>query len=91
MKLGPAEDPGTFVGPVIDDDARERIAEFIEIGSKEFRVAVAEEVPSKLAKEGHYVPPHVFADVDPSSRLAQEEIFGPVLCVIKAKDLGEAM
>jgi RHH-type proline utilization regulon transcriptional repressor/proline dehydrogenase/delta 1-pyrroline-5-carboxylate dehydrogenase len=90
LKLGPAEDPGTFVPPVIDSDARDRIAEFIEIGSREFKVAVASEVPAKLAKEGHYAAPHVFADVDPNSRLAQEEIFGPVLCVLKAKNLDEA-
>ena len=90
LKLGPAEDPGTFVPPVIDSDACERITEYIEIGSREFRVAVAGEVPAKLAKEGHYVAPHVFADVDPNSRLAQEEIFGPVLCVLKAKNLDEA-
>lgn len=90
LKLGPAEDAGTFVPPVIDSDARDRIAEYIEIGSREFRVAVASEVPPKLAKEGHYVAPHVFADVTPDSRLAQEEIFGPVLCVLKAKNLDEA-
>lgn len=90
LELGPAENPGTFVPPVIDSDARDRIAEFIEIGSREFRVAVAGEVPAKLAKDGHYVAPHVFADVTPDSRLAQEEIFGPVLCVLKAKNLDEA-
>lgn len=91
LKLGPAEEPGTTIGPVIDDEARERITEFIEMGKAEFRVVVAGELPEKLAKDGYYVAPHVFADVDPSSRLAQEEIFGPVLCVFKAKDLGEAI
>ncbi len=90
LELGPAENPGTFVPPVIDSNACDRIAEFIEIGSREFRVAVAGEVPAKLAKDGHYVAPHVFADVVPDSRLAQEEIFGPVLCVLKAKNLDEA-
>lgn len=90
LELGPAENPGTFVPPVIDSDALDRIAEFIEMGSREFRVAVAGEVPAKLAKEGHFVAPHVFADVTPDSRLAQEEIFGPVLCVLKAKNLDEA-
>jgi RHH-type proline utilization regulon transcriptional repressor/proline dehydrogenase/delta 1-pyrroline-5-carboxylate dehydrogenase len=90
LKLGPAEEPGTFVPPVIDDTSRERIHEYIALGLQEFRVAVAGEVPTKLAREGHYVAPHVFADVDPNSRLAQEEIFGPVLCVIKAKNLDEA-
>jgi RHH-type proline utilization regulon transcriptional repressor/proline dehydrogenase/delta 1-pyrroline-5-carboxylate dehydrogenase len=90
LKLGPAEDPGTFIPPVIDDDSRERINAYIAMGTREFRVAVAGEIPATLAREGHYVAPHVFADVDPSSRLAQEEIFGPVLCVIKAKNLDEA-
>ncbi len=91
LKLGSADDAGTTLGPVIDLEARDHINEFIEMGMREFRVAVAGEVPSKLTKLGHFVPPHVFADVDPSSRLAQEEIFGPVLCVMKAKNLGEAI
>ena len=90
LELGPAENPGTFIPPVIDSDAQDRITEYIEMGSQEFRVVVSGEVPAKFAKEGHYVAPHVFADVAPDSRLAQEEIFGPVLCVLKAKNLDEA-
>ncbi len=90
LKLGPAEDSGTFVPPVIDSNACERINEYIELGKLQHLVAVASEVPPKLAKEGHYVAPHVFADVPADSRLAQEEIFGPVLCVLKAKNLDEA-
>ena len=90
LELGPAENPGTFIPPVIDSDAQDRIAEFIEMGSREFRVVVSGEVPAKLAKDGNYIAPHVFADVAPDSRLAQEEIFGPVLCVMKAKNLDEA-
>lgn len=91
LKLGSADDPATLIGPVIDAEARDRIAEYIEMGAKEFRAAVAGEVPGKLTKQGHFVAPHVFVDVDPQSRLAQEEIFGPVLCVLKAKNLGEAI
>ena len=90
LKLGPADEPGTFVPPVIDSNACERIAEYIELGKLQHLVAVSGEVPPKLAKEGHYVAPHVFADVPADSRLAQEEIFGPVLCVLKAKNLDEA-
>ena len=90
LKLGPAEDPGTFVPPVIDSNASERINEYIELGKLQHLVAVSSDVPPKLAKEGHYVAPHVFADVPADSRLAQEEIFGPVLCVLKAKNLDEA-
>ncbi len=90
LELGPAENPGTFIPPVIDSDAQDRITEYIEMGSGEFRVVVSGEVPAKLVKDGNYVAPHVFADVAPDSRLAQEEIFGPVLCVLKAKNLDEA-
>ena len=90
LELGPAENPGTFVPPVIDSDAQDRITEYIEMGSREFRVVVSGEVPAKFTKEGNYVAPHVFADVASDSRLAQEEIFGPVLCVFKAKNLDEA-
>jgi RHH-type proline utilization regulon transcriptional repressor/proline dehydrogenase/delta 1-pyrroline-5-carboxylate dehydrogenase len=44
-----------------------------------------------LASEGYYIGPHIFADVPPGSRLAQEEIFGPVLAVMRAGDLDEAL
>jgi RHH-type proline utilization regulon transcriptional repressor/proline dehydrogenase/delta 1-pyrroline-5-carboxylate dehydrogenase len=91
LKLGPAEDPGTFVPPVIDSNSRERINEYIELGKLQHLVVVTSDVPPKLVKEGHYVAPHVFADVPADSRLAQEEIFGPVLCVLKAKNLDEAL
>ena len=89
LKIGPAEDPGTSVGPVIDEEAQSRILEYIQIGKEE--AALALECPvGKLSKEGYYVGPHIFVDVDPQARIAQEEIFGPVLAVIKAKDLNEA-
>lgn len=88
--LGPAEAPGTFIGPVIDEEARSRIEDFIEVGKTESRLLVAGDVGS-LASEGYFVAPHVFVDVDPQARLAQEEIFGPVLAVLKAKDFDEAL
>jgi RHH-type proline utilization regulon transcriptional repressor/proline dehydrogenase/delta 1-pyrroline-5-carboxylate dehydrogenase len=90
LKIGPAEDPGAFVGPVIDDEARQRIAAAIEKGRGEARV-VYEAKPGALADEGCYVPPTIFADVPPGSSLAQEEIFGPVLAVIRAANLDEAL
>ncbi len=89
LAVGPADLPGTSVGPVIDETAQARIQEFIEIGQAEYEVALAGSV-GEFADEGYYVGPHIFADVDPSSQLAQDEIFGPVLCVIKARDLNEA-
>jgi RHH-type proline utilization regulon transcriptional repressor/proline dehydrogenase/delta 1-pyrroline-5-carboxylate dehydrogenase len=90
LKIAPAEDPGCGVGPVIDADAQRRILAAIERGKGEARLVYAGDVGA-LADEGYYVGPHVFADVPPSSRLAQEEIFGPVLAVLKAKDLDEAL
>jgi RHH-type proline utilization regulon transcriptional repressor/proline dehydrogenase/delta 1-pyrroline-5-carboxylate dehydrogenase len=90
LKIAPAEDPGCGVGPVIDADAQRRILAAIERGKGEARLVYAGDVGA-LGDEGYYVGPHVFADVPPSSRLAQEEIFGPVLAVLKAKDLDEAL
>ncbi|MBY0521776.1 MAG: L-glutamate gamma-semialdehyde dehydrogenase [Gemmataceae bacterium] len=90
MKVGPAEDPSCKVGPVIDDTSRQRILEFIAKGTRESRLVYAGEL-GELASEGHYVAPHVFADVAPNASIAQEEIFGPVLAVIKARDLTHAL
>jgi RHH-type proline utilization regulon transcriptional repressor/proline dehydrogenase/delta 1-pyrroline-5-carboxylate dehydrogenase len=90
LRVGPAEDPGTTVGPVIDGDALQRVLGYIEKGKQEARLAYAGEV-GPLAGEGYYVAPHIFADVPPSATIAQEEIFGPVLAVMKARDLDEAL
>ena len=90
LKIGPAEDPGNFVGPVIDDEARRRILDYIEQGKTESRLAYAADL-GPLAEQGSFVAPHVFADVSPSATIAQDEIFGPVLAVMKAADLTEAL
>lgn len=90
LKLGPAEDPATSVGPVIDEEAFGRIQRYIEMGKGEGRAALAVD-PGSLADEGWYVGPHIFADVLPTARIAQEEIFGPVLAVLRAADLSEAL
>jgi RHH-type proline utilization regulon transcriptional repressor/proline dehydrogenase/delta 1-pyrroline-5-carboxylate dehydrogenase len=89
LKIGPAERPDTTVGPVIDQEARDRVLKAIETARRSFPVIFAADVGS-LANEGWYVGPHIFGDVDPASPLAREEIFGPVLAVIKVKDLDEA-
>ncbi len=89
LKVGPAEDPGTTVGPVIDEEAQRRIEDYIAVGKDECRTVVSMDVGS-LAGEGYYVGPHVFADVEPDNRLAQHEIFGPVVAVLKAENLDEA-
>jgi len=90
LKIAPAEDPGCVVGPLIDADAKQRVLQYIEKGKGESRLVYAAELGT-LADEGHYVGPHLFADVPPTAAIAQEEIFGPVLAVIKVKDLTEAL
>jgi RHH-type transcriptional regulator, proline utilization regulon repressor / proline dehydrogenase / delta 1-pyrroline-5-carboxylate dehydrogenase len=90
LKIGPAEDPATSVGPVIDAEAFERINKYIDIGRAEAHEALASDV-GELAKKGFYIGPHIFTDVDPQARIAQEEIFGPVLAVLRADDLDDAI
>jgi RHH-type proline utilization regulon transcriptional repressor/proline dehydrogenase/delta 1-pyrroline-5-carboxylate dehydrogenase len=89
-KVGPAEDPAYFVGPVIDEEAYHRILRTIEEAKKRCKLAYGGDVGS-LRDEGYYVAPHVFADVPPDDPLAREEIFGPVLAVLRCRDLGHAL
>ena len=90
LKIGPAELPATTVGPVIDEEAFNRIHRYIEIGKGEARLALAID-PGVLAQQGYFIGPHIFTDVAPTARIAQEEIFGPVLAVIRATDLDDAL
>jgi RHH-type proline utilization regulon transcriptional repressor/proline dehydrogenase/delta 1-pyrroline-5-carboxylate dehydrogenase len=93
LKIGPPEEPGNFVGPVIDADAHQRILKTIERAAGEGRQVypAAGQLPTLDGSGGYFIQPHVFADVRPDSFLAQEEIFGPVLAVIRARDLDEAL
>jgi RHH-type proline utilization regulon transcriptional repressor/proline dehydrogenase/delta 1-pyrroline-5-carboxylate dehydrogenase len=90
LKIAPAEDPGCSLGPVIDAEARQRILDCVARGKQEARLVYAGDV-GPLEAEGYYVAPHVFADVPPTAVIAREEIFGPVLAVMRAKDLDEAL
>ncbi len=89
LSVGPPEDPANVVGPVIDGAARERILGCIEAGRSEGKVIA--QVPPPLPEDGFYVPPTVLSDLPPASRILTEEIFGPVLAVIRARDLGAAI
>jgi RHH-type proline utilization regulon transcriptional repressor/proline dehydrogenase/delta 1-pyrroline-5-carboxylate dehydrogenase len=90
LKIGPAEEPGTFVGPVIDEEAQLRILNLLAKTKGEMTLAYAAEFES-LPAEGYYVPPTIFAGVPSTASIAQDEIFGPVLVIIKANDLDEAL
>jgi betaine-aldehyde dehydrogenase len=91
MKVGDALDPGTEVGPLVAERQRDRVEGYIRIGQEEgAKVAVGGGRPSGL-DNGWYVEPTVFVDVDNSMRIAQEEIFGPVLSVIPYDGDAEAV
>jgi RHH-type proline utilization regulon transcriptional repressor/proline dehydrogenase/delta 1-pyrroline-5-carboxylate dehydrogenase len=87
LQIGPAEDPGTFMPPLIDEEAQEKVRRYITVGKSEGRIVLEMEGPS----EGHFVGPVIIADVSPRAVVAQEEIFGPVLAVLKARDFAEAL
>ncbi len=85
-----AELPGCSLGPVIDAESRDRILKCIELGKTQAKLAFQYDV-GPLKDEGFYVGPTLFADVPETATIAQDEIFGPVLCVMKAKDLDDAI
>jgi RHH-type proline utilization regulon transcriptional repressor/proline dehydrogenase/delta 1-pyrroline-5-carboxylate dehydrogenase len=88
LRVGHPQEPGITVGPVIDEAAYKRIQEYIEIGKGEATLAFQKgDVPAK----GFFVPPTIFTNVTPDMRIAREEIFGPVLSVLRARDLDEAI
>ncbi len=88
LRVGNPEEPGITVGPVIDETAYRRMLETIEAGKKEATLAFqGKDFPA----EGYFIPPTIFTDVKPEMRLSCEEIFGPVLSVIRVHDLDEAI
>ncbi|MFC7442571.1 L-glutamate gamma-semialdehyde dehydrogenase [Laceyella putida] len=88
LKVGEAKTLGIDLGPVIDDKAYNKILEYIEIGKQEGRLMAG---GGKADGNGYFIQPTVFADVDPQARISQEEIFGPVVAFIKAKDFDHAL
>jgi RHH-type proline utilization regulon transcriptional repressor/proline dehydrogenase/delta 1-pyrroline-5-carboxylate dehydrogenase len=87
LNVGATDSPGVQMGPVIDGNAQVNIQAYIAQGKTEARLALEVPVPDK----GYFVPPTIFADVSPQAKIAQEEIFGPVLAVMPAKHFGEAL
>ena len=91
MPVGDPSLPGTIVNPVIDEAAQKTILGYIEAGKKECKLAwQAALSPELLASGGYYVPPTVFTGCKPEHKIVREEIFGPVLAILKARDLDEA-
>ncbi|MBB5346865.1 L-glutamate gamma-semialdehyde dehydrogenase [Desulfoprunum benzoelyticum] len=87
LTIGPAEDPANSLGPVVDETARKSILEYIELAKQEGKVLLSREVPAT----GCYVPLTIVEGIRPEHRIAQEEIFGPVLALLKVKDFDQAI
>jgi 1-pyrroline-5-carboxylate dehydrogenase len=88
IAVGPSHDPAFYMGPVISAGAKQSIEAYIETGKKEGRVLTG---GTAVPAEGHFLPPTILADVDSKARVFQEEVFGPLLAVTKARDFDHAM
>jgi 1-pyrroline-5-carboxylate dehydrogenase len=88
MTQGDPVDPANTMGPVVDEGAFDKIMEYVELGKKEGKLVAGGEGDKS---KGYYIRPTVFRDIPPRGRLAQEEIFGPVLAVIRAKGWEDAL
>src|SRR6266446_3339899 len=88
ITVGPSDDPGNYMGPVISQSAMKTILDYIEVGKKEGKLLTG---GKRAAGDGYFIEPTIIADVPPKARLAQEEVFGPVLAVIKAKNYHQAL
>ncbi len=87
VKIGPSEDPANYMGPVVDKAQQAKILEYINLAAKEGEILVRREAPDK----GCYAPLTIVGSIEPEHRIAQEEIFGPVLAVMRARDFDQAL
>ena len=90
IRLGPPLERETKMGPLVSKEHYERVSGYLELGKKEARVATGGGRPRQFGK-GYYVEPTIFCDVDNGARIAREEIFGPVACVIPFEGEAEAI
>ena len=88
MTVGDPTDQKNYMGPVVNAAALKSIAEYIDVGKREGRLVAG---GKRVGDTGYFLEPTVIADVAPEARIAQEEIFGPVLAVVKAADFDDAM
>jgi malonate-semialdehyde dehydrogenase (acetylating)/methylmalonate-semialdehyde dehydrogenase len=94
VKIGDAFDPDVYMGPIISADAQKKIEGYIELGIKEGANLVLDGRNPEVAdknKDGYFVGPTVFTEVNPNMTIATDEIFGPVVSVVKINDLDEAI
>ena len=87
LKIGPAEDPTNFMGPVINTAARNSIQDYIEIATSEGNLLYSSEIPNG----DYYIPITIVDAITPAHRIAQEEVFGPVLALMRAENFDQAL
>jgi 1-pyrroline-5-carboxylate dehydrogenase len=88
ITVGDTTDSKNYMGPVINEASLKKVQQYVEFGKAEGKLVYGGE---RMAGDGYFVEPTVFIDVPPNGKLAQDEIFGPVLAVIKAKDYDDAL
>ncbi|MBP7126877.1 L-glutamate gamma-semialdehyde dehydrogenase [Myxococcota bacterium] len=88
ITVGPSKDPANRMGPVITDSAMATIQSYIDVGRSEGRLLTG---GGRLDAPGYFLEPTVFDEVAPQARIAQEEIFGPVLACTRARDYDDAL
>jgi 1-pyrroline-5-carboxylate dehydrogenase len=89
LRIGPAEDFESQMSAVIDESQYSKVLSYVEVGQREGRLVVGGEPNG--SSDGWYIQPTVFADIPENGRLAQEEIFGPVLSFVRARDYSHAL
>jgi 1-pyrroline-5-carboxylate dehydrogenase len=89
IRVGVSDDQSNYMGPVVNEGSMHKILSYVEKGISEGGRLIAG--GRRMEGEGYFIPPTIIADVHPKATIAQEEIFGPVLAVIKAKDFDEAL
>jgi RHH-type proline utilization regulon transcriptional repressor/proline dehydrogenase/delta 1-pyrroline-5-carboxylate dehydrogenase len=89
IRMGPPEDPSRGLGPMIDERAVQKVLEYLEIGKQEGRGVLLPDLDHRPGP--NFVGPAIFTGIRPDHRLANEEIFGPVLAILRARDYDEAL
>ncbi|MBI3951388.1 MAG: L-glutamate gamma-semialdehyde dehydrogenase [Acidobacteria bacterium] len=88
--VGPTKNQETFMGPVVSKSAYTSILEYIDIGKKEGKLLTGGQALEELGR-GYFIAPTIFGDINPMARISQEEIFGPVLACLRAKNFDDAL
>jgi RHH-type proline utilization regulon transcriptional repressor/proline dehydrogenase/delta 1-pyrroline-5-carboxylate dehydrogenase len=89
--VGNASDPSSFLGPVVDGEAYERITSTIRSASEHLTLLAQAKVPTELSQRGNFIPPAIFRDVPPTHAIWTDEIFGPVVACARARDFDHAL